>query len=128
MPTSDDPDFEMDRHVLRHFEQYGVDMTKPFGIDFVCGAPTQEAAQNIGSEAEKLGFTVRIVEEEPIEGEEDNDEDCWSIYCVARIVPTLENILDLEDQLDVIAEKHSGYYDGFSNHDRFPTDRKDSYS
>jgi hypothetical protein len=77
-------------------------------IDFFVAVPGEEAGEAIAKRARSLGFATSV-EQSAKTGE-------WTCYCTKTIVPSYENVVAIERQLDSVARARGGYSDGFGSY------------
>src|SRR3954463_8969202 len=82
-----------------------ADMTKPMDIDFAVDAPDQVRGEEIGRLAADRGYAVQV--------EQDESTACWTCYCTKRIVPTYEDIVAAQAELDELSRPLGGHSDGW---------------
>jgi regulator of RNase E activity RraB len=96
------------RDALHRMAEDGSDMSKPMAMDFFIAVPSREAGNDVASEASALGFGTSV--------EHDDASAEWTGFCQKTIVPALATVIEIEDQLETIAQRHGGFNDGFGSY------------
>lgn len=115
----DYPDDE-DGQVLSQLESHGVDMSQPLLIEFAVAAPNEDSANAIADALEAGGYSG-VIEYDEGEPDEDGNIDpddqefgpSWTIYVDIEMVPTYQEIMRIQSELDQLAEPHGGKSDGW---------------
>ena len=92
---------------LTRLEQDGSDLTKRMSVEFVLVAPEKKLGEQLRISTRKLGF------DSVLEFDETNNE--WTCYCTKTIVPSYENVTNIEKQLSDLSDTYQCYYDGFGS-------------
>lgn len=93
--------------LLAEMHQAGVDLSQPHDVDFFHlfeKKPNAEKMAKIMSEQHPEAKVVL---------EEDDTPGVWDVNCTISVVPSHDNISQLEKTYEVIAEKCEGYADGW---------------
>ena len=93
---------------LNQFQQNGFDLTKPMTIDFFVAVPSKKVGAQVAIKAEKLGFKSSV--------EQDAETAEWTCYCAKKLIPEYSVIVQIEDELNTIANQYGGYADGFGSY------------
>ena len=111
---------DVDGNILRNLAESGHDMSKPLVFDFFVDSPDQESSKNIEKELIKAGFSAEahFDEGELEEGEEMTEENeefwpSWTVYVFSKMVPSYDEIMRIQEQLDTIAAPFNGKADGW---------------
>lgn len=112
---------DADGAVLQELESHGVDMTQPLTIEFAIAAPDESSANSIAIALSATGYEPEIAydEGEPDEDGEIDPEDeeefgpSWSVYVSIEMVPTYDDIVRIQEELDALAQQHGGNADGW---------------
>lgn len=92
--------------ILRKMSQRGDDLSKSREINFYFAFPDQLQAQNFAKQV----HTAMDLETEVARYEE---RDMWEATVSKKMVPTHQEITELESALDRIAQVHNGEADGW---------------
>ncbi len=88
---------------LRRLRHDGVDLSRPLAIDFQVESTTERVARTVQAEAERLGFSVEVYE----------DESGWDCCCTRSMIPDHLAITRAEDLLHDLAgrlgARHTGW-------------------
>ena len=111
---------DADGQVLAGIAARGTDLTKPHDIDFPIDVPDEQSARAIDSLLARHGFNTEVWydEGEPDEnGEVDvNDEEfgpSWTVYVKMNMVPTYDEIVRIQSNLDELVRGLGGKSDGW---------------
>lgn len=116
------PDYpnDADGDALREIAAQGVDMSQPQLIEFAVAAPDESAANAIQAALGEHGYQghVDFDEGDPDEdGEVDPDDPefgpAWTVYVGISMVPTYDEIMRIQADLDRVANPHGGRSDGW---------------
>jgi hypothetical protein len=112
----DDPDGD----ALRRIAAEGIDMSQPQLIEFAVAVPDEAAGTKIEAALAQHGYAGHLDydEGEPDEdGEIDPDDEefgpAWTVYIGISMVPTYDEIMRIQADLDRIAGPHGGRSDGW---------------
>lgn len=100
------------RDALERLRSDGSDMTAPLEMEFFVAVPSKQAGDRVAEEILGLGFECSL--------EQDFDGGEWTCICLKKIVPVLETVLRIEEELDAIGRRHGGYGDGFGSFGNAP--------
>ncbi|WP_265092575.1 MULTISPECIES: ribonuclease E inhibitor RraB [unclassified Acinetobacter] len=92
---------------LRQFQENGFDLSHIIRIDFFVAVPSEEAGEKVANKAQQLGYEVSV-EKDRVTGE-------WTCYCEKKMIPTYEELIKSENELDKIGKQYGGYSDGFGS-------------
>ena len=92
---------------LRRFADAGSDLTRPMEMDFFVAVPSETAGNAVAAVAREQGFTTSV--------EQDAETANWTCYCAKTIVPSYDEVVQIETLLDGIARLHGGHADGFGS-------------
>ncbi len=92
---------------LRLLEQNGSDLSRPLEMDFFASVPSQAAGDAVALRVVELGFAASV--------EQDEDSQQWTCYCTKTIVPNYAMVVEIEAQIDAVAQAHGGHADGFGS-------------
>ena len=111
---------DADGAVLADLAAQGVDMSQPLDIEFPVAAADEKSANAITAALTDAGYDSHIEydEGEPNEdGEIDPDDDefgpVWDVYANIRMIPTYEEIIRIQDDLNRLANPLGGKSDGW---------------
>jgi hypothetical protein len=111
---------DADGDALREIAAHGVDMSQPQLIEFAVAAPDEAAANKIQAALAQHGYKghVDFDEGEPDEDAENDPDDpefgaAWTVYVGISMVPTHDEIMRIQADLDRIANPHGGRSDGW---------------
>ena len=94
-----------DQAALQALRKAGSDLTKPHPFDFYVYHSDQPGAAQICDQLAVEGFQT-TVREGAVAGE-------WLCLANQQLVPTLENLSDMQSHLSNLAGKYGGEYDGW---------------
>ncbi len=111
---------DADGAVLKRLKARGIDLSLPLVIEFDAYAPDGEAANNILSELESLGWSAEI-DFDPGEPDEDGKIDpedlefgpSWTVTLKHTMVPVYSTLISMQRIIDDVAKKHGGRADGW---------------
>lgn len=92
---------------LRRLEQDGSDLTKKMAIEFVVVVPEKKSGELVAARTQELGFESIL--------EFDDSSNDWACYCTKTIIPSYENVTNIEKQLTDLGNSYQCYYDGFGS-------------
>ncbi len=117
--ASDYPN-DADGDALREIAAHGVDVSQAQLIEFAVAAPDEAAANNIQAALGEHGYQAHVDfdEGEPDDnGEIDPDDPefgaAWTVYVGISMLPTYDEIMRIQADLDRIANPHGGRSDGW---------------
>ena len=93
---------------LQRLADDGSDLSRPLKMDFFIAVPDQQRGQRVAAAASGLGFEVSV--------EQDEETKEWTCYCTKEITPSYSMVVQIEQQLDLLARKYQGYADGFGSY------------
>lgn len=99
----------INQDVLDRAAASGDHLSKPRNIEFEHLFPGKSAAARFQLWAEGFGYRCELSKYEPDVGKFESE---WNVTCVKFMVPTLENIAEIERRLDELARQKGGYADG----------------
>ncbi len=92
-------------NTLNRMSNAGLDLTQPRLFDFQLWLPNQGAAIQISHEVFNMGFKASIYQ--------DDEDRSWTCECSKVIIPSFENVIEIERKLHFLAQSYDGYSDGF---------------
>lgn len=95
-------------NALKCIEENGSDLTKPLTMDFFIAVSSKSNGDKVANEVKNLGYQTSV--------EFDEETDSWTCYCTKTMIPTYPSVVASEQELDMIAQKYSGYIDGFGSY------------
>ncbi|MFY9234617.1 MAG: ribonuclease E inhibitor RraB [Fimbriimonadaceae bacterium] len=98
---------EGDATTLRELEKAGSDLAKPHEIDFFLYFPSKDRAEGAASDMRELGYKA-TVGTRAFEGQ-------WSCEGAKILVPSEGSLSKCRAELDAIATKFGGEYDGWGS-------------
>ena len=110
---------DADGDALARIAADGVDMSQPLTLDFAIHAPSEEAARAIADSLSRKGFETSVDFDEGEEHDTSNPEEVeefgpsWSVYAVISMVPSYDDLIRVQAELQEISEPHGGYPDGW---------------
>ena len=111
---------DVDGNILRNIAESGYDMSKPLDFEFFVDSPDQDSSNNIERELLKAGFSTEIYfdEGELEEGEDKTEENrefwpSWTVYVFSKIIPSYDEIMRIQEQLDIISAPFNGKIGGW---------------
>lgn len=93
---------------IRQWEQEGSDLTRPMTIDFFVAVPNEEVGATVQNDPALKKFAA-------VKLDQDTDTGGWTVYCTAHLIPTYQGIVEVEQLLSEVAQRHGGSYDGFGS-------------
>jgi hypothetical protein len=96
---------DSDGDALRNLVSHGSDLAKPMLIDFAVAVPTVESGKAIAALVSALGFQPDVYHDE--------ETNSWSVYCSKTVVPTYEEVVAIQRQLDDLSRPFGGKSDGW---------------
>ena len=96
---------DADGDALRRVAGGGSDMAKPMAIEFAIAVPDRRSGEAVAEAAASRGFDVEVSHDEPL--------DAWTCYCCMEMVATYERLLQVQEDLQRLAEPHGGDIDGW---------------
>jgi hypothetical protein len=96
-----------DLAVLGQLMKSGADLSQSRHTVYYCYAPTEAAAQAMGREAEKRGFSSEIRLPLPANPGQ------WSVVCETHAVTSPDFVRDADDFFQNLADLHCAEYDGW---------------
>lgn len=97
---------QQDASVLDSLRDAGSDLSKPHQIDFFFYFPDQASANAAAKDLRTLGY--RIVGLAPT-----SDESAWHLQALRSMVPELATMNQSTRELNALAARHGGEYDGW---------------
>ena len=95
--------------VLNHFKSLSFDLSKEMEIDFFIEG-NQNDLQNVEIDICKLFNNTCCTNIEY-----NQEFDIWTCYCSMRIIPDLQKVISIENDLFQIAIKNNCSYEGFGS-------------
>jgi hypothetical protein len=96
-----------DLMVLDQLAKNGADLSASRHVIYYSYAPSEEAAQAMGREAETGGWAAQVREPLP------NFPDQWGLLCETNAVTTPEFVREADDFFQGLADRHGAEYDGW---------------
>jgi regulator of ribonuclease activity B len=103
LPHDDDGDGD----ALRRLASHGSDLSKPMTVDFAVDVPNDDAAKSVAAAALKLGSRPHTYQ--------DSTDKKWTCNCAKTIIPTYDEILAIQNQLDELSRPFGGKSDGWGS-------------
>lgn len=100
---------EENAEVLESFAARGTDLSIPRKVDFAHLFTSESDAAHFKEAAERGGYQVCA--------ERDDQQDAWDVIASSTIIPSVEQITQIELQLDVLAQSLGGRADGWGFED-----------
>jgi len=94
-----------DGEVIAQLREAGSDLSKPHPVEFFLYFPTEEAAGRAQSRLADRGFTVEVEQAE--QGPD------WVALARRLMVPTEAELVQIREELNALAEREGGQYDGW---------------
>ncbi len=95
----------------------GMDLSKPTKIEFAIASPDKSASEAMKMILAKGGYDSEVYydEGEPDfqEGEESGFGPSWTVYVMLNLVPSYENVVQVQKKLGDLVEKLGGKVDGW---------------
>ena len=111
---TDEQPQDIDGEVIRFIAEDGNDLSKPMEVDFHVAAPTEDTAEKIADEAEKLGYAVWVEFDDGSEEElEEPVTEPWTCTCQKKMLLEYDAVIQAQKELDDLAKPHGGYSDGW---------------
>lgn len=105
---------DIDGEVIRYIAEDGNDLSKPMDVDFHVAAPTEDIAEKIADEAEKLGYAVWVEFDDGSEEElEEPVTEPWTCTCQKKMLLEYDAVIEAQKELDELSKPHGGYSDGW---------------
>jgi hypothetical protein len=96
----------LDRETLDAMKANGADLSKPTEISFYLYFPSEDDAGKAAAELRRLGYAAQVRPPLP-------DFDEWLCYATRRMVPSAQEIDDARSELESLASRFSGDFDGW---------------
>jgi hypothetical protein len=96
---------DADGDALRRVASTGADMSRPMEIDFVVAVPGREAGEAVAQIAARSGYRTELVHDE--------EDDAWDCHCNKKVLPTYEEVIAAQRELDELCQPFGGYVDGW---------------
>ena len=96
----------LDRETLDAMKANGADLSKPTEISFFLYFPSEHGAAKAAAELRRSGYSAEVRPPLP-------DFDEWLCYATRRMVPSAEGIEDVRAELESLAGRFSGDFDGW---------------
>jgi hypothetical protein len=98
---------DSDGDALRRLIATGSDLSRPMEIDFNVAVPSEEAAKAVSSRAVPLNFRPSIFH--------NVETDSWTCNCTKTLVPSYDEIISIQKQLDDVSRPFGGKSDGWGS-------------
>lgn len=95
-----------DAKVISALQDAGSDLSKPHQIEFFLLFPDAERAQAATTELMRRGYDTAPPEKSP-------EHETWTVYASRRMLPELDLITASTQDLDALAARHGGDFDGW---------------
>jgi len=100
---------EENAEVLESIAARGTDLSIPRRVDFAHLFTSESGAVQFKEAAERSGYQVFA--------ERDGQEGAWDVIASSTIIPSVEQITQIEQRLDVLARSFGGHADGWGFED-----------
>lgn len=97
---------QQDARVIENLVAAGSDISKLHNVDFFMLLPSEAQAKMAAAEMERLGYTVASIDQPPGQSQ-------WQIQATRRMAPQLEAMTATTRELEAVAARHGGDYDGW---------------
>ncbi len=97
---------EADAQVIENLRQAGSDLAKAHSIEFFFYFPSEENARSAAKDLTDLNYSVKEVRKDP-------DSGSWTVLATRMMVPCLEDVVASTVELEKLAGKYEGDYDGW---------------
>lgn len=96
----------LDRETLDAMKKHGADLSKPTEISFYLYFPAEDDAENAAAELRRSGYGAEVRPPLP-------NFDEWLCYASREMVPTPKGIDDARSELESLADRFGGDFDGW---------------
>jgi hypothetical protein len=111
---------DADGEALAALAAEGIDLSQPLVLDFFVAAPDERSALAIAASVKKAGYRAEIDFDEG-ESDEDGEIDLedeefgpsWTVRSTIEMVPDYKRIIQIQSDLDRVAQPHGGKADGW---------------
>ncbi len=111
---------DFDGEMLSHIRDSGSEMDQPMVIDFAIDAHPKKTAEAVATACEdalkEKGYQVEIVAPD----DSDPEDNRWSVYCSIHMIPVYDEIVQIQKDLQAIAEPVGGAADGWGTFGNAP--------
>ena len=97
---------QMDARGVQNLVTQGADLAKPHRVDFFVVVSKEPDAQAVSTEMAGLGYQVVAIQPP-------SSSTNWTVHAQKTVAPQLDTIRKITRQLDTLASKHGGHYDGW---------------
>ena len=97
---------QQDAQVIESLRAAGSNLSKSHDIDFFLMFGAKSQAEGAAAEIELLGYRIAAIESSP-------DGTQWQVHATRQMVPALDAMSSITRDLEPLAQKHGGYYDGW---------------
>ena len=94
-----------DQETLDTLRQAGSDLSKPHPFNFYLYHPDQAGAQQLCNSLSADGFQVTV--------QEAASDDAWLCLASLTMLPTIENLAELQEKFELLIATYRGEYDGW---------------
>jgi hypothetical protein len=95
-----------DARVIENLKTAGSDLSKPHPTRYYFYFPWEQSARTAAAELQQAGYTIDKIGA-------GLKKDDWLVLASKRVLPTLPVVAATSRDLNVLARKHSGVYDGW---------------
>ena len=108
---------DADGRALAAIAASGMDMTTPISIEFAIGVPDENTGKAVLDAVSAYGYQTELYydEGEPDYQEGDAEEfgPSWTVYAVAQMQPTYENVVSHQAKINKLVSKLGGNCDAW---------------
>jgi regulator of ribonuclease activity B len=98
---------DSDGNTLRSLQSHGSDLSRPMKIEFAIAVPDAESGKAIAEKVTQMGFQPDVYH--------NSKTGKWTCYCAKTIIPTYEEIIAIQSQLDEVSSRFGGKSDGWGS-------------
>lgn len=96
----------LDRETLDAMKAHGADLSKPTEISFYLYFPAEDDAESAAAELRRSGYEAEVRPPLP-------NFDEWLCYATREMLPSPEGIDNVRSELESLADKFGGDFDGW---------------
>jgi hypothetical protein len=106
-----------DGQALATIAASGMDMTTPISIEFAISVPNERVGKAVVDVVSNTGYQTELYYDEGEPDYEDGDDEefgpSWTVYAVAQMQPTYENVVGHQAKLNELVSKLGGKCDAW---------------